>query len=261
MMIILQKVDKMNSKTESDEQKESNLRSKIQNFKVPWKKFLNWNLLFLIPWIFSLLYMFLWAPPKTEGGPGIMNFGDFYGLATDPLEWAVFNFIMVWGLLFAVVLLIENRERFIPAWVFVLISFAIGMYGMMPYFAFRSVWRKNPKTKKSLYTRIVDSKTLGIIIHVLGTILLLYGIIAASLVSGGWSSFANNFMNDRLIQVMTVDFALFAVFYPIVIWDDMKRRNWKNIGLFIAFSIPIIGALAYVVARPHLPEEEVAKTS
>jgi len=243
----------MNSDTKSKEKQEKNLRLKIRKIKVPWKEFLNWNLLFLIPWMFSLLYMFIWAPPKTEGGPGIMNFGDFYGMTTSPLEWSIFNFIMVWVLLFAAVLLIENRERFIPAWIFILVSVAIGMYGMMPYFAVRTVLRKKPKTKKSAYIKIIDSKILGIIIHVLGTALLLYGIIATSFV-GGWANFIDNFVNVRIIQVMTVDFALFTLFYPIIIWDDMKRRNLKNIGLFIAFSIPVIGALAYTVARPRLPE-------
>ena len=167
---------------------------------------------------------------------------------------------MVWALLFAIVMLIENRERLIPAWLFVLVSFAIGMYGMMPYFALRSIWRKEPKTKKTFYTKIVDSRILGIIVAVLGLALLLYGIIATSII-GGWSDFALNFMDVRLIQVMTVDFALFAVFYPIVIWDDMKRRNWKNTWLFIAFSIPIIGALVYVAARPRLPEGEISPSA
>ncbi|MHA1197872.1 MAG: hypothetical protein ACTSQF_00745 [Candidatus Heimdallarchaeaceae archaeon] len=245
----------MTSDEELTEQKERNLLSTIKNIKIPWKGFLNWNLLFLVVWIFSLLYMFLWSPAKQDGDPTIMNFLQTYTFKTHPLEWAVFNFIVVWGLLFAVILLIENRERFIPAWLFVLISLAIGMYGMMPYFALRSVWRKNPKTKKSLYTKIVDSRILGIILAALALALLLAGIIATS-ISGGWIVFADNFLNVRLIQVMTVDFALFALFYPIIIWDDMKRRNWKNIGLFVAFSIPIIGAIAYVAARPRLPEGE-----
>ena len=250
----------MNPEKEINEQQESNLRSRIKEFRVPWKEFLNWNLLFLIPWIFSLLYIlgvYPWIPEKVEGGPGIMNFGDFFSFTANPLEWTVFNFIMVWALLFAVIMLIEDRERFIPAWIFVLISFAIGMYGMMPYFAIRSVWRKQPKTKKSTFTKVVDSKILGIILHVLGTVLLLYGIIAASLAVDGWSGFLDSFLNVRLIQLTVVDFALFTLFYPILIWDDMKRRNWKNVGLFILFSVPIVGALVYVIARPRLPEGKI----
>ncbi len=245
----------MNSDTESKEQEERKLLSSIKEFKVPWKEFLNWNLLFLVAWIFSLLYMFLWSPEKQPGDPGLLNFGEVYPASTHPLEWAIFNFIAIWGLLYAVLLLLENRERFIPAWLFVLVSLALGMYGLMAYFGLRSVWRKKPKTKKSLYTKIVDSRILGIILAGLAIALLLFAIIKTSIV-GGWGGFATNFMNVSLIQVMTVDFTLFALFFPIILWDDMKRRNWKNFGLFVVFSIPIIGAIAYVVARPRLPEGE-----
>ena len=243
----------MNSDIELQDQKERKLLLSIKEFRVPWKEFLRWELLFLVVWIFSLLYMFLWSPAKQPTDPNLFNFGQVYSSQTHPLEWATFNFIPIWGLLYAVLLLIENRERFIPAWLFVLISLAIGMYGLIPYFALRGVWRKNPKSMKSLYTKIVDSRVLGIILAALALALLLFAIIATSIV-GGWSGFADNFMNVRLIQVMTVDFALFTLFYPIILWDDMKRRNWRNIGLFVAFSIPIIGAIAYVAARPRLPD-------
>ena len=255
MTIIYQKEINMNSDTELKNQKERKLLSSIKEFRVPWKEFLRWELLFFVVWIFSLLYMFLWSPTKQPTDPNLFNFGQVYSSQTHPLEWANFNFIPIWGLLYAVLLLLENRERFIPAWLFVLVSLAIGMYGLIPYFALRSVWRKNPKSKKSLYTKIVDSRVLGIILAALAIALLLFAIIATSIV-GGWSGFVDNFMNVRLIQVMTVDFALFTLFYPFILWDDMKRRNWRNIGLFVAFSIPIIGAIAYVVTRPRLPDLE-----
>ena len=254
-MIIFQKEIKMNSNTELKNQKKKKLLTSIKEFRVPWKEFLRWELLFLVVWIFSLLYMFLWSPAKQPTDPGLLDFGKVYSSQTHPLEWAIFNFIPIWGLLYAVLLLLENRERFIPAWLFVLVSLAIGMYGLILYFALRGVWRKNPKSKKSLYTKIVDSRILGILLAALALALLLFGIIATSIV-GGWSGFADNFMNVSLIQVMTVDFALFTLLYPFILWDDMKRRNWRNIGLFVVFSIPIIGAIAYVVARPRLPEGE-----
>ncbi len=246
----------MNSDIELKDQKERKLLSSLKEFRVPWKEFLRWELLFLVVWIFSLLYMFLWSPTKQPTDPGLFDFGKVYSSQTHPLEWAIFNFIPIWGLLYAVLLLIENRERFIPAWLFVLVSLAIGMYGLIPYFALRGVWRKNPKTKKSLYTKIVDSRILGIFLAALALALLLFGIIATSIV-GGWSGFANNFMNVSLIQVMTVDFALFTLFYPIILWDDMKRRNWERKKLLILFSIPIIGSLIYLVARPRLPDVTV----
>ena len=159
----------------------------------------------------------------------------------------------VWALLYAVILLIENRERFVPSWPFVLASFGLGMYAMMPYFALRGVKKKKPKTKKTLFIKIIDSRILGIILSELGRAITMYGIIATS-IYGKWGVFVNSFLSIRLIQVMTVDFALLTLFFPIVIWSDMKRRGWKNLKLFILFCIPLFGSFLYLTMRPRLPE-------
>ena len=82
----------MNSDTELEGQKERNLLSSIKEFRVPWKDFLSWNLLFLVVWIFSLLYMFIWAPASQPSDPGFFDFNADYRKA-NPLEWAIFNYI------------------------------------------------------------------------------------------------------------------------------------------------------------------------
>jgi len=242
-----------NSETELKEQKQKNLLSSIKEFRVPWKEFLSPNLLFLLVWMSFLLYTFIWAPAAQPSDPGFGDFSIEYA-KTNPVEWNLFMLVGVWALLYAVILLIENRERFIPAWPFVLASFAFGMYGLMPYFAIRGVKRKDPKTKKTWFTKIVDSRILGIILAALALALVLFGIIAAS-IGGGWSVYADSFLNVRFIQVMTIDFAFLTLFYPIVIWSDMKRRNWENIKLFSLFCVPLFGGLLYLVLRPRLPEK------
>jgi len=242
-----------NSETELKEQKLRNLLNSIKEFRVPWKEFLSPNLLFLVVWLSFLLYTFIWAPASQPSDPGFGDFTIEYA-KTNPVEWNLFMLVGVWALLYAVILLIENRERFIPAWPFVLASFAFGMYGLMPYFAIRGVRRKNPKTKKTWFTKIVDSRILGIILAVLALALVLFGIIAAS-IGGGWNVYADSFLNVRFIQVMTIDFAFLTLFYPIVIWSDMKRRNWENIKLFSLFCVPLFGGLLYLVLRPRLPEK------
>jgi len=239
-----------NSETEISEQKQRNL---LKGFTIPWKEFLSPNLLFLLVWIVSLLYMFIWAPAKQPSDPGFGDFSIAYG-KTNPLEWSIFMAVGLWALLYAVILLIENRERFVPSWPFVLVSLGLGMYGMMPYFALRGVKRKKPKTNKTLFVKFLDSRTLGIIISELGRAIVMYGIIAASIL-GKWGVFADSFLNIRLIQLSTVDFALLTLFYPIVIWSDMRRRGWNNWKLFILFCVPLFGSFLYLSMRPRLPEE------
>ena len=232
------------------EKNQNKFLTSLKEFKVPWKEFLSPNLLFLVVWIFFLLYTFLWAPEDQAG----FGFGNFALNEVGPLSWSLFNLVGAMALLYIPILFLESRERFIPAWPFVIAAMGLGMYALMPYFAFRSVWKKKPKTKKTWFTKIIDSRTLGIIIHELILCLLLFGIIAGS-INGDWSNYASLFMESKFIHVMTVDFALLCLFYPIIIWDDMKRRNWKNVGLFVFFCFPLIGAIIYLISRPRLAEE------
>jgi hypothetical protein len=219
-------------------------------FEIPWKDFISLNLLFLVVWVGFLLYSFLWAPETQSGDPGFAELMKVKG--TNPIAWSVFNLVGVWALLYAAILLIENRERFIPSWPFVLGALGLGMYVLMPYFAIRGVRKKKQKEKKSWFIKIVDSRILAILLVILSLGIILYGIIAAS-INNSWIEYGFMFKNIKFIHVMTIDFSLLSLFYPILIWDDMKRRNWERRKLFILFALPVLGALIYLVARPLLP--------
>ena len=238
------------------ENKQNKFLSSIKEIKIPWKEFLSPNLLFLIVWIFFLLYSFIWAPEDQAS----LGFSNFTLDNVGPISWSLFNLVGVITLMYVALLFLESRERFIPAWPFVLAAMGFGMYVLMPYFAFRGVWKKKPKTKKTWFTKIIDSRTLGVIIHELAFGLLLFGIIVGSM-NGDWINYTTLFMESRFVHVMTIDFTLLCLFYPIVIWDDMKRRNWKNIGWFVFFCIPLVGGIIYLIARPRLEEVKVGKSS
>lgn len=226
--------------------------SSIKEIEIPWKEFLSPNLLFLLIWISFLLYSLIWAPVDQTG----LGFSNFTLSNVGPISWSLFNLVGAITLLYVPILFLESRERFIPAWPFVLAAIGLGMFALMPYFAFRGVWKKKSKAKKTWFAKIIDSRSLGIILHELTLGLLLFGIIAG-IMSGDWSNYTTLFMESRFVHVMTIDFALLCLFYPIVIWDDMKRRSWKNIGWFVFFCIPLIGGIIYLIARPRLEEVEV----
>ncbi|MBA7552810.1 hypothetical protein ES705_45386 [subsurface metagenome] len=221
-----------------------------KKFAMPWNDFLSFNLVFLGIWISFLLYTFIWAP---KGQPGDPTFSSLMNIKeNNPLSWEVFNLIAVWSLLYTAILLIEQRERFVPAWPFILASFAAGMYALMPYFSVRGVWKKKTKEKRSIIIKIADSKITAGIITVLVFGLFLYGIIASS-INNSWAEYGDLFLNTRLINVMTIDFTFLTLFYPVLIWDDMKRRNWENKKFFWLFSLlPIIGPSIYLIVRPQM---------
>lgn len=241
----------MNENTTNIDEDREQRRLRIE---IPWKDFISPNLLFLIIWVAFLLYTFLWAPESQPGDPGFAELAQVQG--TNPIAWSVFNFVGIWALLYAVILLIENRERFIPSWPFVLGALGLGMYFLMPYFAIRGVKKEKQKEEKGLFIKIVDSRILGIVLVLLSLGIILYGIIAASL-NNSWMEYGIMFRDIRFIHVMTIDFSLLSLFFPILIWDDMKRRNWERTKLFILFSLPVLGALIYLVARPRLPSTKV----
>lgn len=154
--------------------------------------------------------------------------------------------------MYTAILLIEQRERFIPSWPFILASFAAGMYALMPYFSVRGVWKKKTREKRSIIIKIADSKITATAIAVLVFSLFLYGIIASA-INSSWVEYGNLFINTRLVHVMTIDFTFLTILYPILIWDDMKRRNWENKKIFWLFALlPIIGPTTYLVVRPKL---------
>jgi len=237
---------------ENDEKNRGKFLTSIKEFSIPWKEFLSPNLLFLIVWISFLLYSFIWAP-KDQLGYG---FGNYALKDVGPVAWTLFNLVGAMALLYAAIIFIESRERFIPGWIFVLAAMGFGMFVLMPYFALRGVWKKNPKTKKTWFIRIIDSRTLGIVLHELVFGLLLFGIIAGT-IQGDWAHFATLFTENSFTHIMTIDFSLLCLFYPVVIWDDMKRRDWKNCGIFVIFCIPLIGGILYLIARPRLPEGKI----
>ena len=113
--------------------------------------------------------------------------------------------------MYTAILLIEQRERFVPAWPFILASFAAGMYALMPYFSVRGVWKKKTKEKRSIIIKIADSKITAGIITVLVFGLFLYGIIASS-INNSWAEYGDLFLNTRLINVMTIDFTFLTLF-------------------------------------------------
>jgi hypothetical protein len=144
-------------------------------------------------------------------------------------------------------LLIDERGLSLKAIPFVLGSFALGAFAILPYLAIRKANPKFTGQKNRLLT-IIDSRWTGIILT--GVTL---GILIAGIYRGDWPDFVAQWSNSRFIQVMSLDFMMLSLLFPTLILDDMAHRFVKNPKLweFIAF-IPLLGALIYLSFRPPL---------
>ncbi|NJL87165.1 MAG: DUF2834 domain-containing protein, partial [Leptolyngbyaceae cyanobacterium SM1_1_3] len=93
---------------------------------------------FMLLWISFGLYAFLLAPPDqpdTFELIGRLSTGDWDGI--NPLVVALFNLMGVWPLVYGCVALIDGHEQKVPAWPFVVGSFGVGAFLLLPYLALR----------------------------------------------------------------------------------------------------------------------------
>ncbi|HEY9858920.1 MAG TPA: hypothetical protein V6D16_05400 [Candidatus Obscuribacterales bacterium] len=206
---------------------------------------------FWLLWGGTIAYAFLLAPPNQPDTLTLiqkLSTGDWEGI--NPLIIALFNIMGVWPMIYSCLLLIDGRMQKIPAWPFVVGSFGVGAFALLPYLALRqpNSGFTGPKTAA---IKLLDSRWTGIVLA-LGTIALVsYGAIA-----GDWSDFAAQWQTNRFIHVMSLDFCLLCLLFPTVLGDDMARRGLGNSRIFWAASLPLLGPAIYLALRPPLSSSE-----
>ncbi|EAM51897.1 DUF2834 domain-containing protein [Crocosphaera watsonii WH 8501] len=203
-------------------------------------------------WVGFLIYGFLLAPP---GQPDtielIQNLSTGNWDNINPLIISVFNSIGLVTVLYANLLFIDGREQKIVAWPFAITGLALGTFAILPYFILRE---PNPKFsgEKNLFIKLSDSRFL----HLLLTITLLVFVFWGA-ISGSWVDFVSEWQSRRFINVMSLDLLCLCLIFPLIIRDDMLRRNIDSNTLFWVISlIPLLGTLVYLCFRPSLPQSE-----
>lgn len=208
-------------------------------------------------WFSFIAYAFFLAPPNQPETPEVLKnliTGDWQGI--NPLVVAIFNLLGIVPLIYSCLLLIDGTEQKIPASPFVLGSFGVGAFSLLPYLALREP-NQTFTGKKSTVLRVLDSRWMGVAIT-LGTL----GFLGYGLLGGNWSDFIEQFQTSRFVNVMSLDFCLLCLLFPTLLKDDMARRGIKNPQVFWAVSlIPLLGWVVYLCLRPPLPETSAGVAS
>ena len=205
--------------------------------------------LFLL-WLGFILYAFLLAPPDQPDTLDLitkLSTGQWTGI--NPLVVSLFNLMGIYPLIYSAVLLIDGRGQKIPAWPFVLGSFAVGAFAILPYLALRQA---NPvfSGEKSGLIKLLDSRWFGLSLLLGALALLVYGFS-----QGNGADFIAQWQSSRFIHVMSLDFYFLSLVFPLLLKDDMTRRGMKNPSLFWVVSLlPLLGPAWYLCTRPPLPE-------
>ncbi|HEY9644238.1 MAG TPA: DUF2834 domain-containing protein [Coleofasciculaceae cyanobacterium] len=197
-------------------------------------------------WAGFVLYAFLLAPPdRPDTFQLIQNLSTGNVAGINPLIVALFNIMGVMPLLYACVLFLDGRGQKLRAWPFSLASFAVGAFALLPYLTLRQPHPTFVGAKQG-WLRITDSRWFGGLVALGAIALLIYG-----LTQGDWHDFVTQWQTSRFIHVMSLDFCLLCLLFPVLLGDDMARRGLSDPRIFWAVALlPLLGPLAYVTLRP-----------
>ncbi|MYL30834.1 MULTISPECIES: hypothetical protein [Halobacillus] len=192
--------------------------------------------LFFILWMLFILYAVFTAPDGNEGYlTQLIQMDD-----PDPMLLMVFSFLGIYPLAFAAFLLGEDDDR-VPVWPFVIGSFMLGAFALMPYFFLAGNGSDRKVRTPGWIIRVLRSKVLLLIMSLGTAALFLYGMTA-----GRPDEYGNAFRVSQFVHVMTIDFfVLTALSVYAIYWRERKygRENQKH----WTGCLPIIGMLAYLV--------------
>ena len=212
---------------------------------------MNSRFIFISLWLSFIAYAFFIAPPsQPDTWELIANLSTGHFQNINPLIVALFNLMGIISAIYACFLIADGKGQSIPTGIFLLGSFGLGAFALLPYFALR---KKNSRwnSKKNWLINISESQILRIILTITALSLIFFGIN-----NGDWTDFSEQWHNSKFIHVMSLDFCLLCLLFPVAIKDDLLRRNINNPSILAAISfVPLIGSLTYLCLRPRLQDQ------
>jgi hypothetical protein len=211
-------------------------------------RFIFWGL-----WLGFVLYAFILAPPNRPDTADLilrLSTGDWEGI--NPIVIALFNAMGIWPMVYAALALIDGTGQKLRAWPFVLTSFAVGAFALLPYLALRQPGSNSNNSSfsggPSQLLRLLESRWLGAVLTA-GAIAL----AAFALLKGNWPDFWQQWQTSRFIHVMTLDFCALWLLFPVLLKDDLARRGVTQSWISAAvLALPLVGACLYLTLRPSM---------
>lgn len=206
---------------------------------------------FSLIWLGFISYAFLLAPPNDPNTSQLIErLINFELEEINPLIVAIFNLMGILPLMYAPLLLIDGKGQKLPAWIFMVLSFGVGAFAVLPYLAFRKPELNHWEKTWSL--KLLDFRLINISLVILFLVIFISGVI-----EGNWNNFFMQWQNSRFIHVMSLDFCLLILLFPALLLDDLTRRKIDDSLFFKTIIwIPLIGTFLYLCLRPSLPERD-----
>ncbi|WP_203333749.1 hypothetical protein [Planococcus beigongshangi] len=200
-------------------------------------------MVFLLIWILLILYARYLAPGTGANNPIFPELFNGSIGAIDPLVLAVFNSLGIFPLVFLTLLLLNDKQRW-PAWPFALLSFGIGAFSLLPYFAF-GIKKSDRKLRTPRWLfRFLRSRFWLIVL-----IIMWAGNLLTLLQGFSFADYADSFFASSLVSVMTVDW---LVLYGLSIYT--VHRFYPDARAKGLAWIPIIGPVLVLLRNRPLTE-------
>jgi hypothetical protein len=207
-------------------------------------------------WVGFVVYAFGFAPPNQPS-----TFELIRQLSTAQVEginpWivALFNLMGIWPLIYFTLLVVDGQGQRLRAWPFAVGAFALGAFALLPYLIGRSPLKLRAPVSfasPSRLIQLVESKRWAALLGAGMMGLLIYGL-TQGLPGGNWASFIGQWQGDRFVHVMSLDFCLLSVLFPILAREDLARRDgilapWVRWLMWV----PVVGSVGYLLLRPPL---------
>jgi len=208
-------------------------------------------------WVGFIAYAAIAAPPDQPDTVELitnLSTGQWDGI--NPVIISLFNIMGIWPLIYCAMIFADGRSQRIPAWPFAAVSFGLGAFALLPYFALRKPNTEVEGDRTGL-VRLVDSRILGILLTLAALTLVGYAVVA-----GDWSDYIQQWQTSRFIHVMSLDFCALCGLVNALVGDDMARRSMGDRqGLrLVAGLVPLFGILIYLCVRSPLPSTSETAT-
>lgn len=205
-----------------------------------------------IIWLVFTAYT-IWLAPVDHPAtfPLVKNLLTGHWNEVNAILVAIFWLMGVWPMIYACLMFFDGRMQRIPAWPYFLAANGTGVIGLIPYLELRDR-NQSFQGSKDKWLRQLDSRGMAILLSVITLALLTYAALR-----GDWSEFIQQWRSLPFVHLITLDFCLMCVVFPLtsLLDDDMARRGLENQFLFWAVAfIPLFGPLAYLYLRPPLKD-------
>jgi hypothetical protein len=204
-------------------------------------------------WLVFVAYTLLLTPLDQPGNLMLIEkLVKLQWMDINPILAAIFSLMGVWPMIYASLLLIDERTQDISAWPSLLLSNGSGVIGLLPYLILRQP-NQEFSGQKDIWLKTLDSHAFGVFISLVTASLLAYAMLA-----GDWEHFIQQWHTNHFVHLISLDFCLMCVLFPSILGDDMARRGLRDSIIFWAVTlVPLLGALVYLCLRPPLKESRV----